>query len=145
MARHLNMFIAACAVLFAAVGLHGTLRAQAQAATGGVYTADQAMRGATFYAEQCASCHGEDMYGIPDLFPALAGDEFLASWQGRSVGELFDTISQTMPALDPGALTPAQVADIVAHTLSASNYPTGTAELVSDVEALKAITIDAPK
>ena len=145
MARHFNVFIAAWAVLFAAFGLHGTLRAQAQAATGGVYTAAQAMRGATLHAEQCAACHGDDMFGIPDLFPALAGDEFLASWQGRSVGELFDTISLTMPALNPGTLTSAQVADVVAHILSASNYAAGTVELASDVEALKAITIDAPK
>ena len=51
----------------------------------------------------------------------------------------------TMPPLDPGSLMPAQVADLVAHALSASKYPAGTAELASEVEALKAITIDAPK
>ena len=144
MTKNFNIVITACAVLFTAFGLHATLRAQAQAAADGVYTEAQAMRGATVYAEQCASCHGEDMMGVPDLFPALIGDTFVANWQGKSVGELFEKISLTMPALDPGSLMPAQVADLVAHALSASEYPAGTAELAPDVEALKGITINAP-
>ena len=84
------------------------------------------------------------MTGVADLFPALTGDTFVMNWQGKSVGELFEKISTTMPGLDPGSLTPEQVADLVAHTLSVSKYPAGTAELASDVEALRAITIDAP-
>lgn len=145
MTKKFNVFILACAVLFAAFGLHATLRAQAQATADGVYTEAQAMRGETLYAEQCAACHGEDLTGVADLFPALIGDTFVANWQGKSVGELFEKISMTMPALDPGSLMPEQVADLVAHALSASKYPAGTAELASEVEALKAITIDAPK
>ena len=82
--------------------------------------------------------------GIPDLFPALVGDTFVTNWQGKSIGDLFERISLTMPALDPGSLMPQQVADLVAHALSASKYPAGTAELAPDVEALKEITIDAP-
>jgi quinoprotein glucose dehydrogenase len=144
MTKKINILIAACAILFAASGLHVTLRAQASVLDG-VYTEAQAKRGATLYAEQCASCHGETLAGIADLFPALTGDSFVMTWQGKSVGELFDKINMTMPALDPGSLKPEQVADVVAHILSVSKYPAGTTELASSVEPLNQIKIDAPK
>ena len=140
MSKNFNIFIVACAVLLAGCAARGPL-----AAAAGVYTEAQAMRGATLYAEQCASCHGEDMTGVADLFPALTGDTFITNWQGKSVGELFEKISTTMPGLDPGSLTPEQVADLVAHTLSVSKYPAGTTELAAAVEALEEITIDAPQ
>ena len=92
----------------------------------GVFTAEQAKRGATVYGEQCASCHGEKMEGVADLFPALTGDPFVKNWTGKSVGDLFEKIATTMPALDPGSLKPDQVADVVAHILSSSKYPAGT-------------------
>jgi mono/diheme cytochrome c family protein len=110
-----------------------------------VYTADQAKRGATLYGEQCASCHGEKMEGVADLFPALTGDPFVKNWTGKSVGELYEKIATTMPALDPGSLKPDQVADIVAHILNSSKYPAGTTALAASADSLKTIKIDAPK
>ena len=145
MTKTINILIAACAVLFTASGLHVTLGAQARSVADGVYTDAQAKRGATLYSEQCGSCHGADMTGIADLFPALTGDTFVTTWQGKSVGDLFEKISTTMPALDPGSLKPEQAADIVAHILSISKYPAGATELVTGVEPLKQIKIDAPK
>ena len=145
MNKNLNVLIAACALLFVAFGIRVTLRAQAGSVSDGVYTEAQAERGAALYGEQCASCHGEDMTGIADLFPALVGDTFATNWQGKSVGELFEKISTTMPGLDPGSLMPEQVADLVAHTLSAEKYPVGATELPFSVEALNEITIDAPE
>ena len=145
MTKKINVLIAAYAVLFAASGLHVTLRAQARSVADGVYTEAQAKRGATLYAEQCAACHGETLGGVADLFPALTGDAFVKTWQGKSVGELFDKISMTMPALDPGSMKPDQVADVVAHILSVSKYPAGTADLAASLEPLNQIKIDAPK
>ena len=145
MIKNFNIFVVACAALFAACSSGTPAPTLPPAAADGLYTEAQAQRGATLYGEQCASCHGEDMMGIADLFPALTGDTFVTNWQGKSVGELFEKISTTMPGLDPGSLMPEQVADLVAHTLSVSKYPAGTAELASDVEALTEITIDAPE
>jgi mono/diheme cytochrome c family protein len=145
MTKNFAVSIAACAVLFTAFGLHATLSARAQTAADGVYTEAQAMRGAALYEEQCGPCHGADKTGVADLFPALAGDSFVMIWQERSVGELFEKISTTMPALDPGSLAPEQVADLVADMLSSSKYPAGATALGSEVEALKGITIGAPK
>jgi mono/diheme cytochrome c family protein len=128
-----------------AAGFDATLRAQAKSVADGVYTADQAKRGATLYGEQCASCHGEKMEGVADLFPALTGDPFVKNWTGKSVGELYEKIATTMPALDPGSLKPDQVADIVAHILNSSKYPAGTTALAASADSLKTIKIDAPK
>lgn len=141
MTKTFNVAVVACAVLLAGCAARGPLAAAAT----GHYTEAQAMRGATLYSEQCASCHGEDLTGVADLFPALAGDTFLMSWQGRPMSELFEKVSLTMPALDPGSLTPEQSADLVAYMLSVSKYSAGTMELASSADALGAITIDAPQ
>ena len=77
--------------------------------------------------------------------PALAGKDFLASWQGKTVGDLYDKTFTTMPATAPGSLTPAQTADIVAYMLSSSRYKAGAADLESKTEALQQIKIEAPK
>ena len=144
MTKTTQILFATCAVLLAASGLHATLGAQARSVGDGVYTEAQAKRGATLYGGQCASCHGETLGGVADLFPALTGDPFIAAWQGKSVGDLFDKISMTMPALDPGSLKPEQAADIVSYILSMSKYPAGNADLAAG-EPLKQIKIDPPK
>jgi mono/diheme cytochrome c family protein len=137
--------IATCALLALAAGLDATLRAQATSVADGVYTEEQAKRGATVYSEQCASCHGEKMEGVADLFPALTGDLFVKNWTGKSVGELYEKIATTMPALDPGSMKPDQVADVVAHMLNGSKYPAGTTALAASADPLKTIQIVAPK
>src|SRR5687767_6850263 len=106
MTKTFTIAIATCALLAVAAGFNAILGAQATSLAEGVYTAEQAKRGAALYGEQCASCHGENMEGVADLFPALAGDPFMKTWIGRSVGELYEKISTTMPALDPGSLKP---------------------------------------
>jgi len=145
MTKTINLLITGCAVVFTAAGLHVTLGAQAQSVADGVYTEAQAKRGASLYAEQCASCHGETLTGVADLFPALTGDPFVASWQGKSVGDLYEKISTTMPALDPGSLKPEQDADVVAYLLSMSKFPAGATDLAAGADPLKQIKIDPPK
>ena len=129
----------------AAAVFHSTVAAQGKSVNDGVYSDAQAKRGATLYAEQCASCHGEDMAGVADLFPALTGEAFGKNWQGKSVGDLFDKIATTMPALDPGSLKPEQAADITAFILNHSKYPAGATDLAASAEPLKQIQIVAPK
>ena len=142
MTKKLNRLIGVAAVFFVACGHHAAPPVQTGA--GGSYTDAQAMRGEELYATQCASCHGLELEGVPDLFPALVGDTFVETWQERSVGELFEKVIVTMPALDPGVLTPEQSADLVAYMLSTSNYPSGSADLATDLDALNAIPVGAP-
>jgi len=138
-----SIWIAVCAVLAAALGLQVALHAQASTAAG-VYTDAQATRGAALYKEQCASCHGDDLKGS-DIIPGLTGEAFASSWQGKSLGDLFEKIGMTMPALDPGSLKPPQTAELIAHILSVSKYPAGKTDLASSQDALNQIKIDAAK
>jgi mono/diheme cytochrome c family protein len=145
MMKKITIAIATCALFTLAAGFDAILRAQAASVADGVYTEEQAKRGATVYSEQCASCHGEKMEGVADLFPALAGDTFLKNWTGKSVGELYEKIATTMPALEPGSMKPDQVADVLAHMLNASKYPAGSTALAASADPLKTIQIVAPK
>jgi mono/diheme cytochrome c family protein len=145
MMKKITIAIVTCALLALLAGVNATLGAQATSVADGVYTEEQAKRGAMVYSEQCASCHGEKMEGIADLFPALTGDLFMKNWTGKSVGELYEKIATTMPALDPGSMKPDQVADVVAHMLNASKYPAGTTALAASADPLKTIQIVAPK
>jgi S-disulfanyl-L-cysteine oxidoreductase SoxD len=131
------------AVLTVVSGLQ-IVRAQGASAAAGVYTEEQSKRGLELYKMQCASCHGEDLKGN-EIIPGLAGETFLNNWRGKSIGDLFEKINMTMPALDPGSLTPEQTADLIAHILSVSKYPAGQMALASSMEALQQIKIDAPK
>jgi mono/diheme cytochrome c family protein len=77
--------------------LQSTVRAQpTKSVWDGVYTQAQADRGKQGYAEQCASCHGPELTG-GEMAPALAGGEFLAGWDGLTVGDLFERIRISMP------------------------------------------------
>jgi mono/diheme cytochrome c family protein len=126
--------------LFAAGAFSAAAIAQAPASVkAGVYTEEQAKRGATLYAENCASCHGDTLAGN-DPIPALSGADFQKKWQ--NVGELFDKTSTSMPAMAPGSLTGQQVADVLAHMLSVNKYPAGTTELASKLEPLVLIKIE---
>jgi mono/diheme cytochrome c family protein len=131
--------------LASAIGVTGLqAAAQARSVNDGVYTAEQAKRGEAIYKEQCATCHGDNLEGSGPM-PPLAGKDFLSNWSGKSVGDLFEKTTTTMPATAPGTLTPAQGADIVAHLLATGKYPAGAAELESKIEALMQIKLDPPK
>ena len=139
-----TILIAAFAALAAAVSGLQVVRAQATSVAAGVYTEEQAKKGAELYKEQCAACHGEDLAGN-DIIPGLNGDTFVTNWTGKSVGELYEKINLTMPALNPGSLTGDQTAEIIAVILSANKYPAGTTALANTMEALNPVKIDAPK
>jgi mono/diheme cytochrome c family protein len=110
----------------------------------GVYTADQAKKGEAIYKETCSACHGDNLEGSGPM-PPLAGKDFLANWQGKTLGDLFEKTQTTMPATAPGTLTPEQAADVVSFLLSKDNYPAGAAALEGKMEPLLKIKLDAPK
>src|SRR6476660_2038992 len=93
----------------------------------GVYTQQQANRGKTIYAEQCANCHGAELNGS-DETPGLIGDRFMAKWSNRSVDEFLERIRVSMPADRPGSLSRPETADLVAYIFVANKIPVGAAE-----------------
>src|SRR5580700_597936 len=127
------------------VGFVGVLLAQTtRSVWDGVYTAEQAKRGQEVYARECASCHGADLTG-GESAPQLAGAGFLSNWTSLTVGDLFERTRLSMPQNDPGKLSRAQIADVVAYMLAQNRFPEGKAELEKQTEVLKQIRIEAEK
>ncbi len=98
----------------------------------GVFTSSQASRGRQQYQQKCMTCHSLDQH---------TGPKFGLKWQGTTVGDLFDRVSNTMPQGYPASLEPAEYASILAFFLSESGYKEGETELPSDLESLKKIRI----
>jgi mono/diheme cytochrome c family protein len=110
----------------------------------GVFTVEQAERGAAAYKTACSECHGGDLMG-DGFAPALAGADFQGNWNDLSVGDLFERIRISMPPSGPSSVTPEQKADIVAHLMNFNKYPAGTTELEPKAEVLKTIKIELKK
>jgi mono/diheme cytochrome c family protein len=108
----------------------------------GVYTSDQAKRGKVSYQGDCMSCHGDDLAGS-EAGPPLAGSDFMSTWGGRTVANLFDRIHATMPADNPGKLSNEVDADILAFILASNKFPAGSMELPPQSAALQQIHLDA--
>jgi mono/diheme cytochrome c family protein len=152
----LKVRIAAVAIIsLVAIGAYSRLRAQPptdpqEAPSGprsvwdGVYTQEQAERGHSLYNQHCASCHGDTLAG-GDEAPQLAGGDFLANWNGLTVGDLFERIRRSMPQDDPGRLSRQQTTDVLAYILSFNKFPAGQTELPHDTQLLKLIQIEATK
>lgn len=103
----------------------------------GVYSAAQASEGETLYKGACASCHGENLMGTFEV-PTLTG-RFVGNWSNGSVGALFTYVSDAMPQMAPGTLSPEDNAKIVAYLLKANGMPEGPQSLPSDRAALDRI------
>lgn len=110
----------------------------------GVYSDAQSGRGAEVSHASCVTCHGDELAGS-DLAPALKGDDFKAVWSGKTAAELFEKIHTTMPADRAGTLKPRQSADLVAYLFKLNEFPSGAAELPSEMPALSQIKIASKK
>ena len=117
---------------------------QSKSVWDGVFTKEQADRGAAAYTASCSECHGKDLGG-DGFAPALSGAEFIGNWNDLSVGDLFERIRISMPPSGPGSVTTAQKADIVSHILNANKFPVGEKELEPATEVLKGIKIEMKK
>jgi S-disulfanyl-L-cysteine oxidoreductase SoxD len=110
----------------------------------GVYTAGQSDRGKALYSMHCSSCHGTALEGTGQA-PPLAGPDFKGDWNGQSADDLFEKMQTSMPADQPGTLSRAQNADILAFLLSSNAFPAGQKELPSDAGVLSKIRFETAK
>ena len=101
----------------------------------GVFTEAQASRGEATFRRVCSACHDTGEF---------SGGRFRLTWVGQSAGDLYDTIATLMPEGDPGSLTPAQYAAVVAYLLQVNGYPAGESDLPTSLSALRAMEIVAP-
>ena len=126
--------------------LHATVHAQppTKSIWDGVYSQAQAERGRGLYQDQCASCHGSELTG-GEMAPPLSGGEFMAGWDGLTVGDLFERVRISMPQNAPGSLSGQQNADILAFVFSVNKFPAGDTELPKEAGILKTIKFEVKK
>jgi mono/diheme cytochrome c family protein len=138
--------IGAVIVLAGSCVAGATLRASqaARSVWDGVYTSEQAQRGASEFASHCAACHGANLAGLGGA-PPLAGQKFLYNWDGLPLEALFDRTQITMPMDHPGSLSREAAAAITGFILSSNGIPAGTTALSDDAETLKSIRLDAKR
>lgn len=103
-----------------------------------VYSDEQASRGKAGYDNQCSNCHDGGGMG-----PALKGDDFLASWENKTVRSLYSRILTTMPSDAPGTLQEQELLDIIAYLIRANGFPPGdtalgTANELNDIKIVRA-------
>ncbi len=144
MNRNLTYALVAGTLAFSLVVVAAQAPEPTQSTWDGIYTDEQAQRGQPLYKKECASCHGDLMSG-GEMSPPLTGGEFLANWNGLTVGDLFERIRTTMPISKPKTLSRQTNADILAYIFSMGKFPAGKEEMPPDAEMLKQIKIDAEK
>jgi mono/diheme cytochrome c family protein len=103
----------------------------------GVYTAEQATRGADAYLTHCARCHRPDMSGGEGR--RLVGQTFFNSWGEDVLSSVFAIMREKMPENRPGSLPESTYLDILSYILQRNEYPAGTTALTAD--ATKSILV----
>ena len=106
----------------------------------GVFTAQQAARGATDFSTNCASCHSVDLRGNSNT-PSLLGMSFMFIWEDRSLGELYTKMRDEMPSDRPGSLSTQSYEDLLAYLLQSNQFPAGEKELKASSDMLDRISI----
>lgn len=133
-----------CVLVYAGVVAAAAAQSTPRTVWDGVYTPVQAARGQDVYDRSCGECHQADLSGGGDEAAAvLKGPDFFARWQGRSVGDLVNTISRSMPKTAPGSLTAEAYVDVVSFLMRKNLVPAGDAELSTDERALGQTAITA--
>ncbi|MEX2468291.1 MAG: cytochrome c [Pseudohongiellaceae bacterium] len=116
---------------------------QGNALRNGIFSQDQAERGAEAYGQHCSACHANDLLGNATS-PPLAGMGFLFLWEGRPLAELFEQIRRNMPTNAPASLPEQEYADILAYLLARNGFPAGGQTLTPLLLSQAELTINAP-
>ena len=126
--------VLALALAFTAIGCspQGGEPTAAAAASAPATTAfaQQATRGESLFATNCAACHGQDLEGST-LGPLLSGSPFMQRWGQRSPTLLFGNIKANMPPGGNESLEEADYLAITAHILRVNGVDAVTEALTA--------------
>ena len=109
----------------------GAVRAAVGSGLNGAFTGAQAAQGEQHFKQNCSTCHS-----IDDQAASLH-----SKWANATLRDLFNTISTTMPQNNPGGLTQAEYASIVAYYLRQAGHTPGSTELPAAPAALAEMRI----
>ena len=101
----------------------------------GIYTAQQAQRGAALFETLCQRCHSVQEF---------TGRSFDAIWAGVPAAALYARIANTMPLDQPGSLSLPQVNTLMAHIFDENEMPAGDTILDGDMDFMMSITLARP-
>jgi mono/diheme cytochrome c family protein len=106
-------------VVFAAAAVFGQ-EASRRTLRDGVYSDARATAGRRLYDAQCAGCHDGGSMG-----PELKGDDFLATWENKTLRVLYTRVQETMPSDAPGTLQEQELLDLMAYLVRANGFAPG--------------------
>ncbi len=98
---------------------------------GEVYTEAQATQGKSLFDKQCAECHHMTLRGSGHG-PELAGPNFRARWDSRSVADLVQYTRERMPPTRPDSLSSQDYAALVAYMLKTNGATAGDTAVAAD-------------
>tara|TARA_R100000750_G_scaffold58019_1_gene45472 strand:+ start:2622 stop:3014 length:393 start_codon:yes stop_codon:yes gene_type:complete len=114
---------------------------QAESLPIGLFTEDQAARGAEQYDIHCSACHGPELVSTDPEAPSLTGFTFNLRLSGRTLADVSEVIHATMPLGGEGTLEMQTVYDILAFILAVNDYEPASSEMSHDsdlsIEILK--------
>jgi mono/diheme cytochrome c family protein len=99
----------------------------------GAYTGAQATRGQTVFRATCGNCHSTSEF---------SGAPFQRKWAGQPILTFFDHVRTSMPLDNPGGLSRAEYAAVLAYILKLNGYPEGRADLPNEADALRRIRFE---
>ena len=91
----------------------------------GAYAEVQATSGLTTFGQHCSGCHALTAEGKAPL----VGDPFWKSFSQKTVGDLLEFVSTSMPNGTPGSLSESEYDNIVALMLKSNGFPAGKIDL----------------
>ncbi len=98
-----------------------------------LYTEEQATAGAALFTKVCAECHEKK---------DIAGADFRAKWNGRTLYDLYELVRTTMPDSDPGKFSRDEYAGALAYILKQNGLPSGTTAVMPDSAAMSGVKLD---
>ena len=122
----------------AVAGVVAALQAQNEGRTirDGVYSPEQAARGARLFESICMNCH--------EISEFTGEGAYLSEVEGEPLWDTFEYIWAEMPEDDPASLDPEEYAAVLAYIFESYGLPPGTTALPTDRATLSGISIAAP-
>jgi hypothetical protein len=99
----------------------------------GVFTVEQAERGAKTFETICKGCHETEEFN---------DGSYLDGWSGQKVDDFVELVRSTMPQDSPGSLKRMDYVDVAAYFLQLNGVPPGDSEM--DSSTIKEIVFEGP-